>query len=156
MEDFAKYILLILLALPFVALATDALGKTQDRLLKVAVGTTLTSLLIALLVGGLHQRPNVANLFVLAFLAWPVLLLVAKGINRALSWYSICASVPVMSWYLVNLSMQFYYPTNGGGGGLGAGLGFIAGWFYMVVPFTLLCGIFLGGRALIRAIKARV
>ncbi|MES2923915.1 MAG: hypothetical protein V4819_20345, partial [Verrucomicrobiota bacterium] len=95
---------------------------------------------------------NVANLFVCALLAWPVLLLVAKGFNPILSWGTLWFSVPVMSWYLANLSMQFYYPTHGGGGGLGAGLALIAGWFYMVIPFALLCGIFIGGRAIIRRI----
>ena len=153
MEDLAKYLLLILLALPFATLATDALGKTQDRMIKVASAVAVISWLIAVMMGGLHQRPNVADLFVWAFLAWPILLLVAKGINPALSWSSIWLSVPVMSWYLVNLSMQFYYPTNGGGGGLGAGLALIGGWLYMVIPFALLCGVFLGGQGVLRRVR---
>lgn len=154
MEDLAKYFLLLLLTLPFVALATDALGKTQGRMIKVAVAVAVISWILALMIGGLHQRPNVANLFVGAFLAWPILLLFAKGFNPDLSWRSICFSVPVMSWYSVNLSMQFYYPTNGGGGGLGAGLALIGGWFYMVIPFAILCGVFLGGRAILRRIRS--
>lgn len=155
MDVLAKYILLILLTLPFAALLTDALGKTQGRMIKMAVAVTVISWLLAL-VGLNGQRPNVATLFVWAFLAWPVLLLVAKGYNPALSWGSIWLSVPVMSWYLVNLSMQFYYPTNGGGGGLGAGLGFFAGWFYMMIPFAVLCCIFLGGRAIVRRIRSKL
>src|SRR6478735_5245427 len=151
--DLVKYILLILLTLPYAALLTDALGKTQDRMIKVAVAVTVISWLLAVVSGGLQQRPNVANLFTCAFLAWPLLLLVAKGYNPALSWGSIWLSVPVMSWYLVNLSMLFYYPTHGGGGGLGAGLGFFAGWFYMMIPFAVLCGIFLVGRSIVRRIR---
>jgi hypothetical protein len=150
MEDFAKYILLVLLVLPFAALATDALGKTQDLMVMVALVVAVISWLLALMVGGLHQRPNVANIFTLAFFVWPIFLLVAKGLNPSIAWTTVWLSVPIMSWYLVNISMQFYYPTNGGGGGLGAGLGLVAGWFYMVIPFTVLCGLFLGGRAVIR------
>jgi hypothetical protein len=153
MEDLAKYILLVLLVLPFGALATDALGRTQGLMIKVASGVAVISFLFAIMIGGLHQRPNVANLFVLAFFAWPISLLVAKGINASLSWSAIWMSVPVMSWYLVNLSMQFYYPTDRGGGGLGAGLGLVAGWFYMVIPFAVMSGIFLGIRAAIRKIR---
>ena len=113
----------------------------------------MSSWLLAVLVGGLHQRPNVAAIFGWAFVAWPVCLLIAKGYNSAISWVSICYSVPVMSWYFVNLSMQFYYPTSGGGGGLGAGLGLFIGWFYMVIPFIAITGIFVGGRAIIKRIK---
>jgi len=149
MEDLIKYVLLILLVLPFQALATDALGRTQDRMIKVVMSVSAASWIVAFLMGGLHQRPNVATIYLVAFLAWPIALLVAKGIHPALSWASIWFSVPIMSWYLVNLSMQFYYPTSGGGGGLGAGMAFFLGWFYMVIPFALLCGLFLGGRAII-------
>jgi len=153
MEDLAKYFLLVLLTLPFIALATDALGTTSNRMIKVAFIVTAVSFTVALLMGGLHQRPNVANLFVWAFLAWPVFLLIAKGFNPALSWASLWLSVPVMSWYLVNLMMQFYYPVHGGGGGLGQALAFVAGWFYMVIPFALLCAIFIAGRSITRQIR---
>ena len=44
MEDLAKYILLVLLALPFAALVTDALGTTQGLMIKVASGVTVRRL----------------------------------------------------------------------------------------------------------------
>jgi hypothetical protein len=153
MKEVVKYVLLILLTLPFIALFTDMLGRSDGRMVKVVVRVAAISWLLAVLVGGLHQRPNVANVFMVAFLAWPVLLLFAKGYNPDVSWTSICCSVPIMSWYLVNVSMQFYYPTQGGGGGLGAGLALFAGWIYMVIPFALLCGVFLGGRAIVRRFR---
>lgn len=153
MEDIVKYILLGLLVLPFAALMTDAFRKTDGAMVRVVGGTAVISALLAFMIGGLHQRPNVANIFVWAFVAWPFFLLLAKGINSSIPWSSIWISVPIMSWYLVNLSMQFYYPTNGGGGGLGAGLGLITGWLYMVVPFSILSGIFLAVRSVIRRIK---
>lgn len=55
-----------------------------------------------------------------------------------------------MSWYLLNRSMLFDYPTSGGGAGCGGALGFIAGWFYLVSPFAVLSALFLLGRAIIR------
>ena len=153
MEDIAKYILLALLVLPFVALASDARGKTDGIMLKVVFGVVALTMVIGFMVGGLHQRPNVATVFNLAFIAWPILLLVAKGYNPNLTWATIWISVPVMSWYFVNTSMQFYYPTSGGGGGFGAALGLIAGWFYMVIPFAVLCGIFITVAAIKKRIK---
>lgn len=69
MQNLVKYFLLLLLTLPFIALATDTLGKTEGLMLKTAAGAGGASWLIATLMGGLHQRPNVANLYVWAFLA---------------------------------------------------------------------------------------
>lgn len=154
MDELAKYFLLILLSLPFAALATDTLGRTEDLMIKTVLVVATLSGLIVLMMGGLHQRPNVANLIMAAFLAWPVALLVAKGINPALSWGSMWFSVPVMSWYLVNLSLQFYYPTSGTGGGFGAMLALVAGWLYMVIPFALLSSVFVAGRMIIRRIRS--
>ncbi len=153
MEDIFKYILLGLLVLPFAALMMDAFGKTEGIMLRVAGAVAGISVLLMLLIGGLHQRPNVANIYVWAFVAWPFFLLFAKGINSSIPWSSIWISVPIMSWYLVNVSMQFYYPTNGGGGGLGFGLGLIAGWLYMVVPFAILFSVFVGIQFTVRRIK---
>ena len=153
MEDILKYILLGMLILPFAALMTDALGKTEGIMLRVVGGVAVTSALLAFLIGGLHQRPNVANIFVWAFVAWPFFLLTAKLIDSSTPWSSIWISVPIMSWYLVNLSMQFYYPTNGGGGGFGFGLGLVAGWLYMVIPFAIMSAIFVGIRSAVRQCK---
>lgn len=154
MEDSAKYALLILLMLPFLALATDTSGRTQDGMIKVVVATSLISWLVVFASGDLGRRPNVAQLVMCAFQAWPVLLLIAKGFNPALSWISICLSVPVMSWHLVNLSLRFYPPDNGGGG-FGVVFGWFAGWFFMIIPFTLLSGIFIAGRTVIRRVGDR-
>lgn len=150
MEDVIKYILLGLLILPFAALMAEATGKADGVMLRTVAGVTAVSALLAFSIGGLHQRPNVANIFVWAFVAWPFFLLLAKGLNPAIPWRTIWISVPIMSWYLVNLSMQFYYPANGGGGGLGFGLGLVAGWLYMVVPFALLSAVFAGVRSVTR------
>lgn len=111
MDLFAKYMLLVLLMPPFAALATDTLGRTPDRMIRVVVVTFVISWLVVFAAGDLGRRPNVAQLVLCAFLAWPVLLLIAKGFNPALPWISICLSVPVMSWHLVNLSLRFY-PTG--------------------------------------------
>jgi len=139
--------------MPFAALIADTFDKADGIMPIVVIGVTVLSTILTFLVGGLHQRPNVASIFDWAFIAWPVLLLVAKAINPTITWRAIWISVPIMSWYLVNLSMQFYYPTNGGGGGLGAGIGLVAGWLYMLIPFAVLSAMFLGGRAIVRRIK---
>ncbi len=153
MEDLIKYILLGLLTLPFAALTADALGKTDGMMLRVASGVTAVSALLAVLVGDLGQRPNVTNVVIGAFIMWPFFLLIAKAINPIISWFSIWFSVPIMSWYLTNLSMFFYYPVNGGGGGLGRGLGMLFGWLYMVIPFVPLCAAFLVVQHVTRRIK---
>jgi hypothetical protein len=154
MEEIVKYILVGLLAMPFTALIADALGKTDGIMPIVVIGVAALSTILAFWVGSLHQRPNVASIFDWAFIAWPVLLLVAKGINPTISWRAIWISVPIMSWYLVNLSMQCYYPTNGGGGGLGMWLGLVAGWLYMLIPFTVFSAVFLGVQAIVDKSKA--
>lgn len=150
MEEFAKYTLLHLLILPFVFLATDALGKTRGLMIKVVPAVAAISFLLAFVADGSGRRPNVAAVFGWAFVAWPFALLIAKGVNPKLEWSSLWLSVPVMSWYLVNVSLLLDYPVNGGGGGFGGWLAFVAGWFYMVVPFALLSGIFVGVRAIVR------
>ena len=142
MEDVAKYFLLILLVLPYAALFTDAIGKTKALMLKTVIPVAVLSAVIAFGMGGFHQRPNVASIYSWSFLFWPVCLILAKQFQDSISWRSMWISVPIMSWYLVNLSMQFWYPTNSGGGGFGAYFGLVLGWFYMVIPFGILSGLF--------------
>lgn len=144
MDFIIKYFLLLMLGLPFAALLLDALGKTKNLVIFAAVAVTVLSALILLTIGGLHQRPRVAGVYSLAFLLWPIALLLAKYFNPYLSWGLIWGTVPVMSWYLVNTSMQFYYPTDAGGGGLGFGVGLILGWTYMLIPFGLLSALYVG------------
>jgi len=143
MEGFLVYLMVGLLVLPFVALTLEAVSKLNGLLIISAGSVAAVSVLIAFCFGGFQARPRIANLFLIAFCLWPIALIIAKIFNPSLSWRSLWLSVPVMSWYLVNMSMQFYYPVNAGGGGLGLLLGFIAGWFYMVIPFALLNGIFI-------------
>jgi hypothetical protein len=156
MAELIKYILLGLMALPYAALAADALGRTDGKMLQVASGVAAISALLALLVGGIGQRPKVANIGLGASVAWPIALLIAKAIYPTLSWFSIWFSVPVMSWYLTNLSRWFYYPVNGGGGGLGAGMGFFLGWLYMLIPFVPLFAVFVGGGFRLLANKSEI
>lgn len=144
MDDIVKYILLGLLLLPFVALLTDAIGKTEGMMLRVVVGVALVSFALAFLGEGHHQRPNVAKIFACAFFAWPMVLLIAKGVNAPISWTSIWCSIPIMSWYLVNVSTQFYFPDDRPG--LGAGFGLFFGWINMLILFVPLLVIFLGVR----------
>jgi hypothetical protein len=148
MDLFAKYSLLVLLMPPFAALTTDTLGRTRDRMITVVVATSVILWLVVFAAGDLGRRPNVADLYVWAYEAWPVLVLVAKGFNPALSWRSICFSIPVMSWHLLNLSILLR-----GEGGLGAAAVLFVGWFFMIVPFALLSGIFIGGKTVIRRIR---
>lgn len=150
METLVTWLLLGLLLLPFVALTADTLGRTPGILLRVVCGVALVSALLALFTGGLQQRPNAAKLFLLAFAAWPLCLLIAKACKPSLSWVTLWFTVPIMSWYLVNASLWFYYPANGGGGGMGAGICLLLGWSYMIVPFAVLSGLLVAVRALVR------
>ena len=155
MEDLYKYVLLLILALPLIALTFDARGTTRGAMIIIVVASAIASTVLAFGIGGLYQRPNVANIYVFALAVWPIAVLVAKGFNPALRWSHILTSIPIMSWYLVNLSMQFYYPTNGGGGGLGFAFGMLFGWSYMVIPFAPLAVIFIGVRAIVRRARSR-
>lgn len=155
METIVKFILLILLPLPFLALALDTLNMTKGVMIKVVCIVTTISALIAFNMGSLGQRPNVAAIYDYACITWPALLLVAKGFNPQLKWGALWLSVLLMSWYTVNMSMWFYYPVRGGGGGMGASVGLMLGWFYMVIPFAALSSLFVGGRAILCRIKGR-
>ena len=132
-EDFVKYCLLLLLLLPFLALAAEALGKAAGRMLNAAAFVMPVSWILVWAVGGFERRPNVAILYCLAWLAWPALLLMAKGFNPRLLWVTLWLSVPLMSWYLVTMVVLFE-----GRGGLGAGMGLFLGWAYMILPFAVL------------------
>lgn len=101
-EIFVKLLLSVLVAAPFVALATDVSGKSDGLMPRVLIGVTIV-VALALLLGGFQQRPRFVNFVFGAFLVWPVLLLVGKAVKPALSWSSMGFSVPLMSWTLVNL-----------------------------------------------------
>lgn len=142
MTDLIKWWLVLLLMLPFVALYVEARHRIK-ALLTVLLLVTVVSSFVALLHGGFHQRPRVANLFVMAFFAWPFALVIAKHKETGLSWTSAILSVPLMSWYTTNLGMQSWYPTSGGGGGLGLGIGLLLGWAYMIPLFGFVTGAYL-------------
>ena len=144
MKEVLKYLLLLMLALPFAALLFDALGKTKHLTLRSVLFVTVASTVILFVVGGLHQRPRVANIFAFTLFLWPVALITAKCINPNLTWRIMWLTVPLMSWYVVHTSMQFYYPTNAGGGGFGYVVGLITGWAYMLIPFSVLSGAIVG------------
>ncbi|RYD22668.1 MAG: hypothetical protein EOP88_07280, partial [Verrucomicrobiaceae bacterium] len=97
-EEGAKYCMLVLLLLPFGALVSDAAGRTHGLMLKMAGGVVAASWLLVWLIGGFDRRPHVAMVFGLAWIAWPLALLLAKGWNPGLSWGSLWVSVLLMSW----------------------------------------------------------
>jgi len=139
MKELLKLVMIFMLTLPFVALYHDA-RRGSRYLVPTLFAVTLLSGLICFFFGGFHQRPRVSNLFALAFLAWPVVLLFALKAAKPISWMAAWLSVPLMSWYTVNVSMQFWYPTNAGGGGMGFGLALVAGWLYMIPLFAVASG----------------
>jgi hypothetical protein len=146
----AKYLLLLLLLLPFIALTTDALKKTQSRMLVAVAGVVVISVFVVLATGDLGQHPNVADVFACAFFAWPIALLAAKARNPLLKWFDIWTSVPLMSWYLVNMVTWFAPSSNG----FGAMLNLIAGGLYMPIIFAPLFGVFVGIKAMIHHLKS--
>jgi hypothetical protein len=58
-----------------------------------------------------------------------------------------------MSWYLVNVSTQFYYSYDRPG--LGAGFGLFFGWINMLILFVPLLVIFLGVRFAVQKLRRR-
>jgi len=148
-EIIVKFLLLALVAMPFAALLSDMAGKTHGLMSRVVVGVTIIFTIAAVLLGPFQTRPNVANVVCVAFFTWPVLLLIAKMVNPSISWYSIWTTVPIMSWYLVNLIVMLTHS-----GPFGGAITLILGWSYMIIPFAILCAVFVGVQTLVRKIKA--
>jgi hypothetical protein len=137
-EVIIKLFLLALVAIPFVALISDMLGRTDGLMSRSVIGVTIT-LILGLIFGGFQERPNFANFVFVAFCAWPIFLLIAKAVRPSISWYSIWVSVPIMSWFLVNLMIGL---TDGNP--LRGVVGFLLAWIYMIIPFGILSAIFVG------------
>ena len=137
-EVVVKLLLIALVAIPFAALMSDMLGGTDGLMSRAVIGVTIT-LIIGMVFGGFQKRPHFANVVFVAFCAWPIFLVIAKGVRPSISWYSMWVSVPVMSWFLVNLILvsTAIAPFSGA-------LGILLGWIYMLIPFGILSAIFVG------------
>ena len=142
-----KVLLLALVTIPFVALVSDMLGRTNRLFSQVVVGVTITFAL-GMVFGGFQERPNFANLVFVAFCAWPIFLLIAKVVRPSISWYSIWISVPIMSWFLVNLMIGLSV-----GAPFSGALGILLGWIYMIIPFGILSAIFVGIQRFLKRIR---
>ena len=146
-EIIVKLFLLALVAIPFVALLSDLLGRTDALMSRAVIGVTITFIL-GMVFGGFQERPHFANLVFVAFCAWPIFLLIAKIVRPSISWYSIWVSVPIMSWFLVNLMIG-----SVDGAPLSGALGILLGWIYMLIPFGILTAIFVGGQRFLRKFR---
>lgn len=146
-EVIVKLLLLALVAIPFVALVSDMLGRSDGLMSRAVVAVTIM-LALALVFGGFQERPNFANLVFVAFCAWPILLLIAKAVRPTMSWYSMWVSVPIMSWFLVNLMIGL-----SDGAPFSGVLGILLGWIYMVIPFGILSAIFVGIQRFLKRIR---
>ena len=146
-EVIAKLFLLALVAIPFAALLSDVLGRTDALMSRAVIGVTIT-LMLGMVFGGFQERPHFANLVFVAFCAWPIFLLIAKAVRPSISWYSMWVSVPMMSWFLVNLMIG-----SADGAPFSGALGILLGWIYMVIPFGILSAIFVGTQRILRRIR---
>ncbi|MCX6864787.1 MAG: hypothetical protein NTV46_00970 [Verrucomicrobia bacterium] len=146
-EVIVKLLLLALVAIPFAALLSDMLGRTDGLMSRVVIGVTII-LALGMVFGGFQERPNLANFVFCAFCAWPISLLVAKVVRPSISWYSIWVSVPIMSWFLVNLMIGL-----SDGAPFSGVFGILLGWIYMVIPFGILSAIFVGIQRFVRRIR---
>ena len=146
-EVIVKLILLALVVIPFAALLSDMLGRTTGLMPRVVIGVTII-MALGMVFGGFQERPNFANVVFFAFCAWPVFLLIAKAVRPSISWYSIWVSVPIMSWFLVNLMMGSI-----DGAPFSGALAILLGWIYMVIPFCILSAIFVGIQRFARRIR---
>lgn len=146
-EIIVKILLLSLIIAPFLALWSDMMCITVGLMTRVVDGVAII-LAIALLFGGFHDRYDVAKLAFAAFCAWPLALLITKKVRPAISWLTLWLSVPVMSWFLVNLMISL---TNGFL--LSGFFGLMLGWIYMLIPFGILSLLLIGFQALMRRIR---
>lgn len=146
-EIVVKFLLLVLVTIPFVALFSDMLGRTDGLMPRAVIGVTITFAL-GMVFGGFQERPNFAKFVFVAFCAWPIFLLIAKVVRPSISWHSIWVSVPIMSWFLVNLMIGL---TDGNP--LRGVFGLILGWIYMAVLFAIISAIFVGIQALVRRLR---
>ena len=146
-EVIVKLFLLVLVAIPFAALLSDVLGRTDGLMSRAVIGVTIT-LILGMVFGGFQERPHFANLVFVAFCAWPIFLLIAKAVRPSISWYSIWASVPIMSWFLVNLMIGSVE-----GAPFSGALSILLGWVYMVIPFGILSAIFVGTQRFLMRIR---
>lgn len=146
-EVIIKLLLLAIVASPFAALVSDMLGRTEGLMSRVVVGVAII-LGLCIVFGGFQERPNFANLVFSAFCAWPILLLIAKMVRPSISWYSIWVSVPIMSWFLVNLMIGL---TDGNP--LRGIFGLLLGWIYMPILFGILSAIFVGIQRFVKRIR---
>lgn len=146
-EVIVKLFLLALVAIPFAALLSDALGRTDGLMSRAVIGVTIT-LILGMIFGGFQERPHFANLVFVAFCAWPILLLIAKAMRPSIAWYSIWVSVPIMSWFLVNLMIGL-----SDGAPFSGALGILLGWIYMVIPFGVFSAIFVGIQRFVKRIR---
>ena len=143
MGELIKYFLCFLLVPPFVALGTDARGKTTGAMLPTVVFVGALSVFTSLCFGSLvGYRPHVAVLFMGAFCVWPCALLVAKAINPALTWKTLWISVLLMGWYLDVLINCLDFSSRSNPLAIGAAI--ILGWIPMAIPFAILTTIFFG------------
>ena len=146
-EVIVKLFLLVLVAIPFAALLSDVLGRTDGLMSRAVIGVTIT-LILGMVFGGFQERPHFANLVFVAFCAWPTFLLIAKAVRPSISWYSIWVSVPIMSWFLVNLMIG-----SVDGAPFSGALSILFGWIYMVIPFGILSAISVGIQRFLRRIR---
>jgi hypothetical protein len=146
-EVVVKLILLALVAIPFAALVSDMVGRTDGLMSRAVVGVTII-LALGMVFSGFQERPNFASLVFFAFCAWPVFLLIAKVVRPSISWYSIWVSVPIMSWFLVNLML-----VSTDGAPFSGALGILLGWIYMIIPFGILSAVFVGIQRFVRRIR---
>lgn len=146
-EVIVKLFLLALVSIPFAALLSDVLDRTDGLMLRAVIGVTIT-LILGMVFSGFQDRPNFANLVFVAFCAWPISLLVAKWVRPSMSWYSMWVSVPIMSWFLVNLML-----VSTDGAPFSGALGILLGWIYMLIPFGILSAIFVGIQRFLKRIR---
>jgi hypothetical protein len=146
-EVIVKLLLLALVAIPFAALVSDMLGRTDGLMSRAVVGVTVI-LALGMVFSGFQERPNFARLVFCAFCAWPAFLLTARVVRPSTSWYSIWASVPIMSWFFVNLML-----VSSDGAPFSSALGILLGWIYMIIPFGILSAVFVGIQRLLRRIR---